>query len=410
MAYGKVRSLWSGRISGVNDEYTPSLQRGQLRKCNFLSPFTISVNQLLTIVRYFTRTLQFDGSGDAHRIAFCFAHLIMSGHGLGSTEASTSVTINAPGAAKDTTPEHTQSNGAEINQSHAKPSVNGPNARGIPAFSPATTEILKRVSANSLAAATNGTPGWEAAREQVLKSMVTSDKFPTPPPPQSTGKRGGRAGKAVSPFGNGGAMEAATPETSLVQDTQTEQSTPVTGTGRGRGGGRPRGSGRGRGRGGGRGGKRKRDEDDVIKAEDDSEDSESYTPFATMTKSGRAVTKPTTFTPQVPSPASGVKRKRPMNRKNPELAVCNVCLRPHSPASNMIVFCDGCNTPYHRYCHHPPIEQEVVDVPDMEWFCAECRIDRAPSASEVDIDTFVSAQGASESQVRTPPIRRTVKC
>lgn len=282
--------------------------------------------------------------------------------------------------------------------------ANGTSSRNIPTFSPATTEILKRVSANSLAAATSGTPGWEAAREQVLKSMVTSDTFATPPV-QASGTREGRGGKTASPVGNGASMDISTPS---APNAPTEQSTLVPGSGRGRGRGRGRGSGRGsgrgRGRGGGRSGKRKRDEDDVIKAEDDSDDSENYTPLATMTKSGRAVQKPTTFTPPVPSPASGVKRKRPMNRKNPELAVCKVCLRPHSPASNMIVFCDGCNTPYHRYCHHPPIEQEAVDVPEMEWFCAECRVDRAPPVTETAVGTFVSSEGASESQVRCAPL------
>lgn len=38
----------------------------------------------------------------------------------------------------------------------------------------------------------------------------------------------------------------------------------------------------------------------------------------------------------------------------------------------MIVFCDGCNSGYHQYCHHPPIEREVVQVAEKEWFCAAC--------------------------------------
>jgi hypothetical protein len=39
----------------------------------------------------------------------------------------------------------------------------------------------------------------------------------------------------------------------------------------------------------------------------------------------------------------------------------------------MIVYCDGCNTPYHQYCHDPPIDKEVIQIPDMEWFCKECK-------------------------------------
>lgn len=273
-----------------------------------------------------------------------------------------------------------------------------PAPYSFPFYSPATAEILKRVTANSQAAATAGTPGWEAAREQVLKNMMTSDKFPTPPPHSQGSAKRGRGGKTPSALGNGNTTDQATPGAIEVIAYQV---TPVSSGSRGRGRGRGVGRGRGRGagtRGGTRGGKRKGGEDE-IKAEDQSDDSETYTPLATMTKSGRAVTKPTSFAPPLPSPASGVKRKRPMNKKNPELAVCKVCLRPHSPATNMIVFCDGCNTPYHRYCHHPPIDQEVVDVPEKEWFCAECKVERAPTEADIDLDTFVSGEGASQQQV-----------
>lgn len=295
--------------------------------------------------------------------------------------------------------------------------ANGSSGFEMPSFSPQTEAILQRVSASSLAAATTGTPGWEAAREQVLKSMMTSDNFPTPPPPTpGSGKPGrgrgrgrGRGAKTGSPLRNGideTSIESATPQafkteaTDLATPGSQDSSTRGRGRGRGRGGGRPRG----RGRGGGRGGKRKRadgeDEKDDDDNDDGSESSETYTPLATMTKSGRAVQKPTTFAPPMPSPASETrKRKRPYNRKNPELTVCKVCLRPHSPSSNMIVFCDGCNTPYHRYCHHPPIEQEVVDVPDKEWFCKECKVVSTPARIEPDITTFVTSEGMTDEQV-----------
>ncbi|KAH0366518.1 hypothetical protein KCU89_g18817, partial [Aureobasidium melanogenum] len=124
---------------------------------------------------------------------------------------------------------------------------------------------------------------------------------------------------------------------------------PSTGRGRGRGrGGRPRGRG-------GRGGRKPLAEGIKIHevssdSDDDLFDDAEGTPLATTSRSGRAITKPTTFVPVIPSPTSGTKRKRNWGRRNPELAVCKQCLRPHSPATNMIVFCDGCNTPYHRYC------------------------------------------------------------
>lgn len=131
----------------------------------------------------------------------------------------------------------------------ANPSSTSPI--GIPqiptGFSASTEEILRRVSAN--ASAHVGTPGYEAAREQVLKSMVTSDKMPTPPPMLST-KRGARGGSRA------GLASSSTPRPESAAGAGESSATPasaasVTSA-------RGRGNGRGRGRGGSRGGKRKR--------------------------------------------------------------------------------------------------------------------------------------------------------
>ncbi|KAF7197620.1 SWM histone demethylase complex subunit phf1 [Pseudocercospora fuligena] len=118
-----------------------------------------------------------------------------------------------------------------------------------------------------------------------------------------------------------------------------------------------------------------------------------------MTKSGRSIQKPTSFVPPPPSPTTN-KRKRPYNRRNPESAVCKVCLRGVSPASNMIVFCDGCNTAYHQWCHKPPIDQAVIDEADKEWHCMNCEEEKAENASEMDLSNLVSAPGTSEEQRR----------
>lgn len=165
-----------------------------------------------------------------------------------------------------------------------------------------------------------------------------------------------------------------------------------------------RGSTRGRGgrtktrrRGGSKAGKRKREDDD----DSGSDSSEIVTPIATVTKSGRSIQKPTTFAPPPPSPPAA-KRKRPWQRKNPENAVCKVCLRGSSPASNMIVFCDGCNSPYHRFCHKPPIEQAVIDEVDKEWHCSRCEAERVAPVPEAEIADFVSAEGATAEQVDLP--------
>lgn len=208
--------------------------------------------------------------------------------------------------------------------------------------------------------------------------------------------RGSRArGRGIgfagpTPTGNGDA--AATPPGVSVQ-------TPVLAKprGRGRGGGRPRGS---RARGGGRGGKRKREDGEEDEDDDDDSDSSEVTPIATMTKSGRSVQKPTSFVPPPPSPINTNKRKRPYARRNPEAAVCKVCLRGSSPATNMIVFCDGCNMAYHRYCHQPPIDQAVIDEVDKEWYCRHCESERVVPVPEAEVAGFVSVEGATAEEVR----------
>ena len=112
-----------------------------------------------------------------------------------------------------------------------------------------------------------------------------------------------------------------------------------------------------------------------------------------MTKSGRSVNKPAAFTPivdQKPLADSGSPkihlnfhssssrgatrggRGRRSIQRQPELALCANCSRGHSPESNVIVFCDGCNTPWHQWCHDPHIAREVVEVAEKEWFCSSC--------------------------------------
>ncbi|KAK6441412.1 hypothetical protein LTR95_002360 [Oleoguttula sp. CCFEE 5521] len=147
----------------------------------------------------------------------------------------------------------------------------------------------------------------------------------------------------------------------------------------------------------GRNGKRKRrsgsakDDDDASTS-----DSEIATPTTTLTKSGRTISKPTTYIPPpAPSPTTQpiYKRRKPASRKNPESAVCKLCLRGVSPAGNMIVFCDGCNTPYHRWCHKPPIAQEVIEEVEREWFCRVCERERIEPVEEAMVEGFVAAPG-----------------
>lgn len=261
--------------------------------------------------------------------------------------------------------------------------------------------------------ATNaGTPEGEVAKEQDLTLMATPATFPpvdTPTPGIVRGRargvgrgrgggrpRGSRArGRGIGFAGSASGGNGETTASPLGDSVQI--SAFVKPRGRGRGGGRPRGS---RARGGGRGGKRKREDGDDDDDDGDESDSSEVTPIATMTKSGRSVQKPTSFVPPAPSPINPNKRKRPYTRRNPEAAVCKVCLRGSSPATNMIVFCDGCNLAYHRYCHQPPIDQAVIDVLDKEWFCRHCESERALPVPQAEVAGFVSAEGATAEQVR----------
>ena len=213
--------------------------------------------------------------------------------------------------------------------------VGSSSSSGLPAFpqlSAATEEILKRVGA------AGSQPGWEAAKQQVLQSMVTTQNMPTPPPIQNVRRRSAAVRHSLSASGS-----------------------PATTRG-GRGGGR-----------GGRGGKRKRG---AVKRESDESDSNSsgsdsgaaFTMDGTKTKSGRKVHRPTHYDPAAKTPT----RRRGPYRRMHEATVCRVCQRGHSPASNMIVYCDGCNTPYHQLCHDPVISEEVVRVEEKEWICAGC--------------------------------------
>ena len=194
-------------------------------------------------------------------------------------------------------------------------------------------------------------------------------------------KKNSKAAKRAS-FANGDGEHGT-----VKVEGATPDGAPSTAS-RGRGVGRPRG----RGRGGGRGGKRKRED------RSDGEDSDSdeiSTPTALITKSGRSVQKPTAFVPPPPPSPTTTKKRKISTGRNLENAKCKVCMRGTSPQSNMIVFCDGCNTPYHMYCHHPPIDKAVVEELEKEWYCRQCEKERIVPVPEAEVAGFVAANGAS---------------
>ncbi|MCJ1304376.1 hypothetical protein MMC08_007188, partial [Hypocenomyce scalaris] len=289
-----------------------------------------------------------------------------------------------------------------VSTSNSTPTFTPPS---FAALSASTTALLARVDNTAISA------GWEAAREQILSQMTTSrDLGVGSGSPTATNITGGRRGRGVkanrvtSPAargtikvervgkrGGGGGDEVVV----KIEPGSTPVPGRSRGRGRGRSGGRPRGSGRG-----GRGGKRKRSDSD---AEDDNKDdtsaSETYTPLPTSSRSGRLLHKPAPFTPVVPSttasPLTAKKWKRPYRRPG-EASVCKNCGRGHSPSSNVIVFCDGCNTPWHQHCHDPPIPAEVVMEEEREWICGGCGVLRE---ERVQLEGKVGGEGLGVEEV-----------
>ncbi len=118
----------------------------------------------------------------------------------------------------------------------------------LPKLSASTNEILARVN---LSNGKGTTPGWEAAREQVLSQMLTSHNMPASAALLVSPNRG-RGAKGTSPAARGTIRVENTDTKPIGGPTFTPSNTTPNG--------RPRGRGRGssRARGGARGGKRKR--------------------------------------------------------------------------------------------------------------------------------------------------------
>ncbi|KAI2788627.1 hypothetical protein POX_e06648 [Penicillium oxalicum] len=100
-------------------------------------------------------------------------------------------------------------------------------------------------------------------------------------------------------------------------------------------------------------------------------------------RTGRVIKAPTPFVP--PPTVAGTGKRKGVSRKKEANVVCIHCNRGQSPASNAIVFCDGCNSTWHQKCHDPPIDNQVILVRDMEWHCRRCKPVRRPSVAKTKI-------------------------
>ena len=204
----------------------------------------------------------------------------------------------------------------------------------------------------------------------------------TDPTPIRTGGRRGRG-----PRRRGEQLASGT--ITLARPALETPVTPTSIRGRGQSSRRARASRGGRGKGPGRNGKRRRSDADG--GTSDSEASENFT-LLEQSRSGRKIIHAAPLTPVIKieddeakaSPLSGKTsgsaggrgsgKKRAMTRKTPggAGAVCKNCGRGHSPLLNAIVFCDGCNTPWHQFCHEPPIGKDIVLIEEKAWYCSDC--------------------------------------
>ncbi|KAJ5162961.1 Zinc finger PHD-finger [Penicillium coprophilum] len=127
------------------------------------------------------------------------------------------------------------------------------------------------------------------------------------------------------------------------------------------------------------------------------------------TRSGRRLTRPavreseSVATKREPVKATAKKRKRLNRQVN---IVCTGCYRGHSPSNNLIVLCDSCDAPWHQKCHNPSIDSEVIEIPEMDWFCIKCKPEQRQTAqtkSQKKAATNVKKVGRPKKQPVSEP-------
>ena len=238
-------------------------------------------------------------------------------------------------------------------------------------------EALKFTEAGVDSYISNPSPVTSITPQAFSPQMPNTDPTPI--------RAGGRRGRGPRRRGS----QLASGTITLASAATGTPVTPTSVRGRGQGRSRARASRGGRGKGSGRNGKRRRS--DAEGGTSDSEASENFTPLE-QSRSGRKIIHTAPLTPVIKieddetkgSPLSGKTsgsaggrgsgKKRVASRKTPggAGAVCKNCGRGHSPISNAIVFCDGCNTPWHQFCHTPPIGKDIVLIEEKAWYCSDC--------------------------------------
>jgi hypothetical protein len=257
----------------------------------------------------------------------------------------------------------------------------------VPQFSAATEMILKRIqsgNSNIIGATptlssigiTGTPPGYEDMRRNVLMGMKTTMNMSLPSTPIHYKSRSTRL--AQESAGSGAAGSASGKGAPIAPRPSTTPKSRGSADGGSASGGRKQ-KGGAKGKGAKASAKRKRAKSESVSSEEsdnmsklggdsDSDDAESVTEFPKVTQSGRQVVKPATYAP----PAQTTAKRRAPSKRTSEQALCKRCGRGHSPQSNQVVFCDGCNLPWHQMCHDPPIPEEMVKDETAQWFCLDC--------------------------------------
>ncbi|KAG8525767.1 uncharacterized protein KY384_000527 [Bacidia gigantensis] len=280
--------------------------------------------------------------------------------------------------------------------------------------------------------------GLGSAQEQATPENPWGQYVPSMPSsatPSRGGKTGGRRGRG----GRSQLKSTIDPVTGEAIPASASRGRTVNRGGRPRGsraggstnrGGRPRGSKAGVSSATSRrvsSGKRKRKHGDSDESDDGGNTSGSEAiNLPMLSSSGRRITQASSYTPAVsfadledeatpgstakkarvtfhgiagavglPSAIASSERRKKQKKVPSASAVCKNCGRGHSPQSNQIVFCDGCNTPWHQYCHDRPITPTVILHEEKEWHCADCAVmANIEKAGEGRVSATVLAQSS----------------
>ncbi|KAK6517154.1 hypothetical protein TWF506_007029 [Arthrobotrys conoides] len=114
-----------------------------------------------------------------------------------------------------------------------------------------------------------------------------------------------------------------------------------------------------------------------------------HTPQKSKSKSKSKKMSRTSFTPVN---LTGGSRKPTVNQADLEEAMrlsmlnarCVTCHKASESKGDKIVFCDGCEKPYHQMCHRPKINQSYIEVLEKNWYCFKCA--KVPGEEEEDHD------------------------